>query len=211
MAAAQADSEGRAALGTGCEARTRRPWRTGVQGGWRKHSGVVASPSLARLQRPQRRGGHRATGPAQRGREEGAGQGPRSHEGASPSAAPVSAPAVRPSPDLRRPSCGSRTPGGVAGLRALPGPQPRPGPRLSAITPASRGPGRGGRAPVRLPHTWPGRGVSPQASNPGFGESGSEGEVGSSGFPRLSPESRPSLTVTSATVGAAAASRTGRG
>lgn len=53
--------------------------------------------------------------------------------------------------------------------------------------------------------------TTPPASNPGFRASGSEGGAGSSGFRRSPPESRPSLTVTRATVGVAAASRTGRG
>lgn len=164
-------------------------------------------PSPARLQRPQRRGGHRAARPAQRGRREGAGQGPPSQEAASPSAAPVSAPAVRPAPGARRPSWGSRTPGGAAGRRALPGPQ------LSAITPGSQG--RGRAAEHLLESQTPGLGVAPAhtppASNPSFRASGSEARAGSSGFRRSPPESRPSLTVTRATVGVAAASRTGRG
>ena len=75
------------------------------------------------------------------------------------------------------------------------------------------GPGEGGRAPVGVAHTWPGRGAPPHpsTSNPSFRASGSEGRAGSSGFRRSPPESRPSLTVTRATVGVAAASRTGRG
>lgn len=95
----------------------------------------------------------------------------------------------------------------------------RGGPQGTAWPPALShyaglpGPGEGGRAPVGVAHTWPGRGARPQppASNLGFRASGSEGGAGSSGFRRSPPESRPSLTVTRATVGVAAASRTGRG
>lgn len=79
---------------------------------------------------------------------EGAGPGKLSQEGPSPTAAPVSAPAARPAPGPHRPSWGSRTPGGVAGLRALPGPPPPLGPRPSAINAGLPEPGAG------LPRTW---------------------------------------------------------
>lgn len=119
----------------------------------------------------------------------------------------MSAPAILPAPGARRPPWESRTPGGAAGRRALPGPQ------LSAITLGSQG--RGRAAEHLLESRTPGLGVAPAhnppASNPGFRASGSEGGAGSSGFRRSPPESRPSLTVTRATVGVAAASRTGRG
>lgn len=142
---------------------------------------------------------------------EGAGRCQLSQEGPSPSAAPVSAPAARPAPGPRRPSWGRQTPGGVAGLRAPPGPPPQPRPRLSAITQGSRGLGRGGRAPGRVPHTWPGRGASLQAPNPRLWSVGFSGRGGRLRFPSLSRESRPSPTVTRATVGVAAARLPGRG
>lgn len=142
---------------------------------------------------------------------EGAGPGKLSQEGPSPTAAPVSAPAARPAPGPHRPSWGSRTPGGVAGLRALPGAPLPLGPRPSAINAGSRSLGRGCRAPGRVPHTWPGRGASIQAPNPRLWGVGFRGRSGQLRFPPHFCESRPSSTVTSATVGVVAARLPGRG
>lgn len=115
----------------------------------------------------------------------GAGEWHLSQKGASPSAAPVSASASHPAPGPRRPSWGSRTPGGGVDLRAL-----TAGTLAAAWLPALscyaglRGPEAG------RPHTWPspehlaGRGASLQAPNPGFGASGSEGGADGSSFPR---------------------------
>lgn len=116
----------------------------------------VPQPSAAAAPPASRRTPRGSAGPA---REKG-GSGPAPSvpgEAASPSAAPVSAPAVLPAPGARRLPWGSRTPGGAAGRRALPGPQ------LSAITPGSQG--RGRAAEHLLESRTPGLGVAP-AHNP---------------------------------------------
>lgn len=138
----------------------RRAWMPAP--GQRGRGGTLRSAPTAppRFRRAPRR-------PAAPARDfEGSGRCQLSQEGPSPSVAPVSAPAARPAPGPGRPSWGSQTPGGVAGLRELPGPPPQPSTRLSAITQGSRGLGRGGGAPGRIPHTWPGRGARLQTPNP---------------------------------------------
>lgn len=180
-AAPRAEGGVRVALGTGPVAQTRRPWQSGSQG---QRGGKVPNP--ARIQRPLLSGGRRATRPAERGRTREPASAICPREAMFPRAAPMSAPAARPSPGRRRRSWGSQTPGGGAGLRTLPGSQSRPSPRLPAIVKVSRAwGGAGRRAPGRLPHTWRGPGASFQAPNPSFGASDCEGGAGGSGFPAL--------------------------
>lgn len=185
----RADSGERVAHGRGRETRTRRPLRTA-----RWVRGDAAEPSPARWQRPLRRGGHRAA----RREQEWAGAICLGRARPPERLQCLLAPAARPALGPHGPSWGIRTPACGADIMALPGPQPRLGPRLSAITHGSRGLGRGGGAPGRVPHTWPRRGARLQALNPGFGASGSQGWASSSSFPRSPPNHAPTLTVTRA-------------
>lgn len=201
----------RLALGTGREARTRRPWRSGVQGGRRWVSGVVAEPTAARRQRPLRPGGHRAGRLPQRGilKEPAGANCPRR---ARPPArlrclhlppAPPRAPVDRP--------------GGDRHLVAWPASERSLGPRRSLVPgsrPFRRAPGAWGGAPAHLVESrTPGQGVGPafEPPNPRLWSVGFPGRGGRLRFPSLSRESRPSPTVTRATVGVAAARLPGRG
>lgn len=128
----------------------------GDHGDQRGGGRAAAAPRPARSQRPWRRGGRRAARPAREragaiclGRVRPRGRLRR----------PL-APAARPAPGPHRPSWGSRTPAGGAGLG---GPQPRPGPRLPAITQGARA--RGGAAAHLAESRTPGQGAVP-ASQP---------------------------------------------
>lgn len=176
----------------------RQPWRTGARGGGRRVSGVVAEPSSARLQRPLRHGGHRAARPAQRGRAKELADAICSRRAHPP--ASLRCLHLLPAP----PWAPADSPGATGHLVAW------PDPRLSAITQGPWGLGRGGRAPGRVLHTWLRRGASLQAPNPKLSGAKFRRRGARLKFPSLSPELRPSLTVTRATVGVAAARRAGR-
>lgn len=145
---------------------------------------VVAEPSPARLQRPVRPGGHGAPRPPPRGRaRERAGatcpRRPRRPAGLwclHLSPAPPWAPTDHPA-EARQLVAGR--PQSTAWVRGA------AWPRALGHHAGLRGLGRGGPAPGRVLHTWPGRGASLQIPNPGFGESGFEGGAGGSCFPAL--------------------------
>lgn len=199
------------ALGIGREARTRRPWRTNLQGGRRWVNRVVAEPTAAWRQRPLRPGGHRAGRLLQRRilRESTDANCPRR---AHPPArlrclhlppAPPRAPADRP--------------GGVRHLVARQASECSLGPRHNLVPgsqPLRRALGDWGGAAAHLVESrTPAQGVgaSLQSPNPRLWGVGFPGRGGRLRFPSLSSESRPSLTVTRATVGVAAARLLGRG
>lgn len=170
-----ADSGERVALGTGREARTRRPWRNRAQcqrgRSGAQHSAATAPPASRRAPRSP-------AGPA---REPARAICPRK---ARPPARLLCLHLLPARPGPPQTVLGEPDtwwwgrPQGTAWAPAAAWL-----PALSRYT-GLWGPGRGGRAPGPVPNTWLGRGASLQAPNPGFGASGSEGGADCSGFPR---------------------------
>lgn len=144
-----------------------RSWRSPAR---REHSAPCVPEGAAQLGRPSARELEGAPVPPVPG-----GRGPQRGSGVRTCRPPHPGPPQR---VLREPDTWRRNrPQGTAWVPALAWPPP-----LSQHA-GLPGQGRGGRAPGRVPHTWPGRGASLRASNPGFGASGCKGGVGGSGFP----------------------------